>query len=66
MQKIIILAAILIGGAGIGVAGSFVWPHSDAPHSHGLHGQIIPQHSGGLDANGCHYDHKRGGYHCHR
>lgn len=22
-------------------------------------------HSGGTDANGCHYDHKNGGYHCH-
>lgn len=22
-------------------------------------------HSGGTDSNGCHYDHKRGGYHCH-
>ena len=23
-------------------------------------------HGGGLDANGCHTDHKTGGYHCHR
>ena len=23
-------------------------------------------HSGGTDANGCHNDHKRGGYHCHK
>jgi hypothetical protein len=23
-------------------------------------------HGGGLDANGCHNDRKRGGYHCHR
>ncbi len=22
-------------------------------------------HGGGLDASGCHHDHKRGGYHCH-
>jgi len=22
-------------------------------------------HGGGLDRNGCHHDHKRGGYHCH-
>lgn len=22
-------------------------------------------HSGGTDSSGCHYDHKRGGYHCH-
>lgn len=22
-------------------------------------------HSGGLDKNGCHNDHKNGGYHCH-
>lgn len=22
-------------------------------------------HSGGTDANGCHYDRKNGGYHCH-
>lgn len=22
-------------------------------------------HSGGTDKNGCHYDHKHGGYHCH-
>jgi len=22
-------------------------------------------HSGGTDANGCHWDHKNGGYHCH-
>jgi len=22
-------------------------------------------HSGGLDKNGCHTDHKNGGYHCH-
>lgn len=23
-------------------------------------------HSGGLNAEGCHHDRKRGGYHCHR
>ncbi len=23
-------------------------------------------HGGGLDSNGCHTDHKTGGYHCHR
>ena len=23
-------------------------------------------HGGGLDSLGCHYDRKRGGYHCHR
>jgi hypothetical protein len=23
-------------------------------------------HGGGLDSDGCHYDRKRGGYHCHR
>jgi len=23
-------------------------------------------HGGGLDSYGCHYDHKHGGYHCHR
>ena len=22
-------------------------------------------HSGGTDKNGCHHDHKNGGYHCH-
>jgi len=22
-------------------------------------------HGGGTDARGCHYDHQRGGYHCH-
>ncbi|AZZ92130.1 YHYH domain-containing protein [Hahella sp. KA22] len=22
-------------------------------------------HSGGTDSNGCHHDHKKGGYHCH-
>lgn len=22
-------------------------------------------HSGGTDRNGCHHDHKNGGYHCH-
>ncbi|MGD9478781.1 YHYH domain-containing protein [Shinella sp. G-2] len=22
-------------------------------------------HSGGTDANGCHNDHRKGGYHCH-
>lgn len=22
-------------------------------------------HSGGTDKNGCHHDHKSGGYHCH-
>lgn len=22
-------------------------------------------HGGGLDRNGCHHDHKNGGYHCH-
>ena len=22
-------------------------------------------HSGGTDRNGCHYDRKNGGYHCH-
>ena len=23
-------------------------------------------HGGGLDSNGCHYDHKTGVYHCHK
>ena len=23
-------------------------------------------HGGGLDKNGCHWDHKNGDYHCHR
>lgn len=23
-------------------------------------------HSGGTDSSGCHNDHKRGGYHCHK
>ena len=27
---------------------------------------IANAHGGGLDANGCHHDRKRGGYHCHR
>jgi hypothetical protein len=29
---------------------------------------VLPTHphGGGLDANGCHHDRKRGGYHCHR
>lgn len=26
----------------------------------------LAAHGGGLDANGCHHDRKRGGYHCHR
>jgi hypothetical protein len=30
-----------------------------------LPGSALP-HGGGLDANGCHHDRKRGGYHCHR
>lgn len=28
--------------------------------------KITHGHGGGLDANGCHHDRKRGGYHCHR
>lgn len=31
-----------------------------------LAGAAALAHSGGLDANGCHHDRKRGGYHCHR
>ncbi|WP_370671644.1 YHYH domain-containing protein [Nitratireductor aquibiodomus] len=27
--------------------------------------QVASAHSGNTDANGCHRDHKRGGYHCH-
>ena len=26
----------------------------------------VRAHSGGLDAYGCHHDHKYGGYHCHQ
>jgi hypothetical protein len=26
----------------------------------------VSAHGGGLNAEGCHYDRKRGGYHCHR
>jgi Putative peptidoglycan binding domain len=26
----------------------------------------VGAHGGGLDANGCHNDRRRGGYHCHR
>ena len=26
---------------------------------------IAGAHSGGTDANGCHTNHKTGGYHCH-
>lgn len=31
-------------------------------------GPVFPAsaHSGGLDAQGCHHDRKKGGYHCHR
>jgi endonuclease YncB( thermonuclease family) len=32
----------------------------------GLFPTIVFAHGGGLDANGCHNDRKRGGYHCHR
>ena len=28
--------------------------------------QTASAHGGGLDADGCHHDRKRGGYHCHR
>jgi len=31
----------------------------------GLYGSSCFSHGGGLDANGCHNDRKRGGYHCH-
>lgn len=27
---------------------------------------LVVGHGGGLDKNGCHHDHKNGGYHCHR
>ena len=27
--------------------------------------QVVMAHSGGTNAQGCHYDHKNGGYHCH-
>jgi hypothetical protein len=26
----------------------------------------VPAHEGALDANGCHYEHKNGNYHCHK
>ena len=32
----------------------------------GLLAGPVAAHGGGLDANGCHHDRKRGGYHCHR
>lgn len=28
--------------------------------------QSLYAHGGGLDGLGCHYDRRRGGYHCHR
>ena len=28
--------------------------------------QVAAAHGGGLNAEGCHHDHKNGGYHCHR
>ena len=31
----------------------------------GLVSGVALAHGGGLDANGCHHDRKRGGYHCH-
>jgi len=27
---------------------------------------FVDAHGGGLDAHGCHHDHKNGGYHCHQ
>jgi len=66
MHRIIFTGLVLAGMIATGAAGAYVWQHSNAPHIHGQHGEIIPQHSGGLDANGCHYDHTNGGYHCHR
>lgn len=30
-----------------------------------LASSVVLAHSGGTDSNGCHNDHKRGGYHCH-
>lgn len=32
----------------------------------GLWGGAALAHPGGLDAQGCHHDRQRGGYHCHR
>lgn len=31
----------------------------------GFAASVASAHSGGTDSAGCHYDHKRGGYHCH-
>lgn len=31
-----------------------------------LAGGYAISHGGGLDKDGCHHDHKNGGYHCHR
>ena len=30
------------------------------------HEHTVNTHSGGLDASGCHKNHKTGDYHCHR
>lgn len=48
-----ILSAMLAGTV-IAVVQALIWPPS------------VTAHGGGLDANGCHNDRQRGGYHCHR
>jgi hypothetical protein len=49
-----IMTAILMVWTSIGFALSLLYVNTTYPHG------------GGLDANGCHHDRKRGGYHCHR
>ena len=48
-----ILSAMLTGTV-VALVQALVWPPS------------VTAHGGGLDANGCHNDRQRGGYHCHR
>ncbi len=49
-------ALMLMASATVSVAGTPTAPERNSQEY---------QHSGGTDANGCHKNHKTGGYHCH-
>lgn len=66
MKKLIIIAAALTLTSASAVALSKAFANHTHEEGNWNHGPIPTGHSGGLDKNGGHYDHKNGGYHFHR
>jgi len=67
MKSILILTTVILTSVGAYALGQKVLAdhtHTDLKTSRT--GIFDMGHSGGLDQNGGHYDHKNGGYHFHR